>query len=303
MLAPHAALSAAELHTLRTSRVIIPVPDAVFRIEGPGTITCLQGLLTNDIVKLASDRAAWGAFLTPKGMIISDAWVIRDGDAAWVLVPDSARETMAQLFTRTLPPRLAKATDRSEDRAVHWLCGATASAPEHGMIATPEGEAPFVALMVGPIGGEATLIEQGWQSVSPAHADVLKVLLGWPSLGREIDERTLPQEVRFDELGGVRYDKGCYTGQETVSRLHFRGHANRALRGVRWDGDDAPADPSVVVGGKVVGTLRTIVRLDTQHLALAVLRREVGVGESVRTGNSDGVVIEPPFAIDPPAVA
>jgi folate-binding protein YgfZ len=303
MLAPHATLTAAELHTLRTARVAIPVADAVFRVEGPGAITCLQGLLSSDVAKLASGRAAWGAFLTPKGMIISDAWVIRDGDAAWVVVPGSARATLAQLFTRTLPPRLAKATDRSDDTVVHWLCGGIVSPVDNTVIAMPEGLAPFAAILLGRAGLPATLGEQGWHIGAPANADVLKVLLGWPSLGREIDDRTLPQEVRFDELGGVRYDKGCYTGQETVSRLHFRGHANRTLRGVRWGAGETPTDPSVLVGDKVMGTLRTIVQLGSECYALALLRREVGVGESVRTGESDGVVIEPPFAIDPPAVA
>src|SRR5262249_24994082 len=63
-----------------------------------------------------------------------------------------------------------------------------------------------------------------------------RLLGGWPTLGVEIDEKTLPQEVRYDEIGGVSYTKGCYTGQETVARLHFRGHTNRELRGLRWKG-------------------------------------------------------------------
>lgn len=303
MLAPHVTLTAAELHTVRTSRVVIPVADAVFRIEGPGTFACLQGLLTNDVVKLASGRTAWGAFLTPKGMIISDAWVVRDGDAAWVLVPSTARARITQLFARTLPPRLAKAADRTDDTQVHWLCGGTVAAVDHAVIASPEGLAPFAAIMCGPAGAHTTLVKHGWTLAAPAYADALKVLLGWPTLGREIDDRTLPQEVRFDELGGVRYDKGCYTGQETVSRLHFRGHANRALRGVRWTPGDAPVDVNIVTADKVVGTLRTVARLGDVTLALAILRREVAIGDSVHAGDREGSVIEPPFEIDPPAVA
>src|SRR5207244_10772940 len=52
-------------------------------------------------------------------------------------------------------------------------------------------------------------------------------------------DRTMPQEGRDDELGGVSYTKGCYTGQETVSRLHFRGHTNRYLRGLMFDAEPA----------------------------------------------------------------
>lgn len=305
MLAPHVSLTHADLHTLRNSRAVTPVADAVFRVEGAGTIACLQGLLTNDVVKLANHTAAWGAFLTPKGMIISDAWVIRDGDAAWVLTPASAHDTIKQLFARTLPPRLAKVIDQTDTMQLLWLCGGTPPSVDGAVVTKPDGSAPFTAMVLTQHATEttATLIDQGWTPTPPSCADVRKVLIGWPTLGREIDDRTLPQEVRFDELGGVKYDKGCYTGQETVARLHFRGHANRALRGVRWGAGDAPTDVNVTVAGKSVGTLRTIARLGDEYLALAIVRREVAIGDPVRTGETVGVVIEPPFELDPLAVA
>ncbi len=303
MLPAHITLSAAEIHTLRTSRVIIPVADAVFRIEGPGTISCLQGLLTCDVVKLASGAAAWGAFLTAKGMIIVDAWVVRDGEAAWIVVPSDGRAAMTQLFSRTLPPRLAKATDCGESTRAWWLIGGNVAALDRAFIATPQAHAPFAELMLAPAGADTALVHQGWKIGAASDAVALKVLLGWPSLGREIDDRTLPQEVRFDELDGVRYDKGCYTGQETIARLHFRGHANRTLRGISWMPGDGPTDVSVMAGGKHVGTLRTIAQIGEAYRALAVLRREVAIGDSVRIGESECLVIEPPFEIDPPAVA
>ena len=122
-LTPHMSLSESELVALRTTRQLIPVTDAVFRVDGPGAIDCLQGLLTNDVVKPASGTAIWGAFLTPKGMIVTDAWVLRDEAGAWVLVPAGMRSAMQQLFARTIPPRLATVTDRTDDTRVRWLCG------------------------------------------------------------------------------------------------------------------------------------------------------------------------------------
>src|SRR5258708_9948328 len=68
----------------------------------------------------------------------------------------------------------------------------------------------------------------------PAVLELGRILAGWPRLGAEIDQKTLPQEVRYDDINGVSYTKGCYTGQETVSRLHFRGHTNRHLGGLLW---------------------------------------------------------------------
>ncbi|HEY8061627.1 MAG TPA: hypothetical protein VID74_02460 [Gemmatimonadales bacterium] len=304
-LTPHMSLTETELVALRATRQIIPVTDAVFRVDGPGAIDCLQGLLTNDVVKPASGAAIWGAFLTPKGMIITDAWVLRDEAGAWVLVPVGMRSAMQQLFARTIPPRLATVTDRSDSTRVRWLCGGAPMVLPETPTFDPHGIAPFTAILLthDPVLTDGRLTEHGWKTAPAAYADVAKLLLGWPTLGREIDERTLPQEVRFDELGGVRYDKGCYTGQETVARLHFRGHTNRVLRGICWAPGDRPTDPAVSDGGKVVGTLRTIVQVGDRSVALATVRREVNVGEMVRAGESEGVVVEPPFDLREPAVA
>ena len=304
-LAPLVSITPGELDLLREARVFIPVDDAVFRIDGSGTIDCLQGLLTNDVAKLGNHAAAWGAFLTSKGMIITDAWVIRDGASAWVLVPASAHETTRQLFTRTMPPRIARVSDLTGATQVRWLCGGTPSAIEGATIARPREAAPFTTLMLTPdaTAHDAQLAAKGWVAVPAGHADVVRLLAGWPTLGREIDEKTLPQEVRFDALGGVKYDKGCYTGQETVARLHFRGHANRELRGVCWAPGERPTDTAVSDGEKVVGTLRTLVQVGDRSIALSVLRREITVGDTVRTGESEGVVIEPPFDLGEVTVA
>jgi folate-binding protein YgfZ len=304
MLSPNVALSRAELVSLLGARTAIAVPDAVLRVEGPGAIGCLQGLLTNDIAKLADGAAAWGAFLTPKGMIVSDAWVVRDGDAAWVLAPETAHETMQQLFARTMPPRIATVSDRTGTIRVRWLCGGIPDGMDGSTIALPAGTAPFAALMLAPDHAiDARLGAQGWNVAPASHADALKVIAGWPTLGREIDDRTLPQEVRFDELGGVKYDKGCYTGQETVARLHFRGHANRALRALRWAIGEGPTQRDLFAGEKNVGTLRTIARLGDECIALAILRREVAIGETVRSGDTDAIVIALPIDSPVPVVA
>lgn len=304
-LIPHVALTDAEFSAFRAERFAIPVDDAVFRIEGAGAIDCLQGLLTNDVVKPAKGTAIWGAFLTPKGMIITDAWVLREERGAWILVPAAMRDAMQQLLARSIPPRLAKVTDESDSVRARWLCGGAPTAHPDAELFAPHGVAPFTALVLtrDAAATDARLAQHGWNAAPPAHADVAKLLLGWPSLGREIDERTLPQEARFDELGGVKYDKGCYTGQETVARLHFRGHANRVLRGVCWAPGDRPTDTAVTDGEKVVGTLRTVAQLGDRSVALAMIRREVALGDTVRAGESEGVVVEPPIDLGEPAVA
>ena len=68
---------------------------------------------------------------------------------------------------------------------------------------------------------------------------IARVEAGWPEWGVDIDDTTIPQEANFDELHAISYTKGCYTGQETVARVHFRGHVNRHLRGLLFDDSSA----------------------------------------------------------------
>lgn len=293
-LQPDIAFTHAELERFRTGAHAVPVADAVFRLEGPGTIDCLQGILTNDMKRMTIGRAIWGAVLTPKGMIVSDAWVLRDDAGAWLLAPGGAREAMRQLLVRTIPPRLSRVTDHSDDRSVRWLLGHAGTPPDTAGSFTPQSIAPFTAVELRAVDAAPSDVAT-WAPAPASFADLAKLRLGWPTLGREIDDRTLPQEVRFDELDGVRYDKGCYTGQETVARLHFRGHANRVLRGVCWAPGEAPSSREVSDGGKTIGTLRTLAQLGDRAMALAVLRREIALGDTVRTGSSEGVVVDPPL--------
>lgn len=292
---PHVVLTGAETSALLDGRHVVPVPQAVFRIAGPGAVDCLQGMVTNDLVRAGVESLIWGALLTPKGMIVSDCWVHRDAEGIDLLVPLAMRDTILALLRRSVPPRLAKVTDRTDAVRVRWLLGRGHALPDQGGWA-PSGAAPFAALLVAP--GEepvdGRLQAAGWLAAPAAWADAARLLEGWPTLGREIDEKTLPQEVRFDELGGVRYDKGCYTGQETVARLHFRGHANRTLRGLLWTSGDAPADEALVADGKAVGTIRTLARFGERRAALAPIRREVATGARILAGGAEALVIEPP---------
>lgn len=289
-------LSRTDLVALRHDRLQVPRQDRLFELEGPGAVDCLQGLLTNDVRAAGEGRMVWGAILTPKGMIVSDAWVSPGERGARLIVPEAGHDAIAALLSRSIPPRLARVHDRGTAVAVSWLFGDVPEATDGIAILRPAGESPFRALALAE---RTTAREQlalaGWREVAPAVGDLAAMLLGWPVLGREIDDRTLPQEVRFDELGGVRYDKGCYTGQETVARLHFRGHANRSVKGLIWNEGATPGDRTVLVEGKNVGRVTTIGRVGERTIGLAMLRREVKLGATVLAGEAPATVTALPF--------
>ena len=124
----------------------------------------------------------------------------------------------------------------------------------------------------------AALRAHGAVAVGAALLEECRILAGHPRDGAEMDDHTLPQEVRLDALGGVSFEKGCYVGQETVARLHFRGHANRRLMGLAL-AEAAPASlPLEVRGdGPPLGRLTSAAWSEDRgrYVGLAVLRREV----------------------------
>ena len=114
----------------------------------------------------------------------------------------------------------------------------------------------------------------------------MRVESGRPRFGREMTTATIPQEAGINERA-VSFTKGCYIGQETVARLHYRGKPNRHLRGLRLERAAAAGDP-VRLGERELGTIGTAV-LSPAHgpIALAILRREAEPGATVEV--ADGI--------------
>jgi folate-binding protein YgfZ len=169
------------------------------------------------------------------------------------------------------------------------------------LVARGTPTSPFAALVAGPAdaiaAAQAALTAAGARTGSAEDAEAARILAGWPRLGAEIEERTLPQEVRYDEIGGVSYTKGCYVGQETVARLHFRGHTNRDLRGVVWErGPDVPpASGELRLDDKVVGEVRSVLQVDGHTVGLALVRREVATGTVLEAEAGPVRVVPLPF--------
>jgi folate-binding protein YgfZ len=309
------------LHMITRGAVVAAAQCAVFDVRGAGSLDCLQGLITNDLVKPGPGSMIYGALLTPKGMLVVDLWVLRRHDALTIITPLQGREAALETFQRSLPPRLAQLTDRTGEDGVLLVLGeqafevlralpvhlpeAAGRLVEHTTgalaltIARPPHPTYFQAMIAGPVlslhKAREVLEEAGALEGVPEDVEAARILAGWPGLGREIDSKTLPQEVRFDDLGGLSYTKGCYMGQETVARLHFRGHPNRELRGLVWTDPLPMIDRVVLSHGKEVGTVRSTLSLPGRRLGLCPLRREVAVGESVIAAGTAANVVNLPF--------
>jgi folate-binding protein YgfZ len=290
------------------------------RFTGAKAGEVLTGLVTNDVLGLAAGNGQYAAALTPKGRIIADPRILAGG--GWYLtdVPERAHAGWNALIQKFVNPRLARYTDESADTCDVGVSGphaaaliatlastsedSLASLPLYGHVALALGPHEALAVRVPGAGvpsydviapaaaHEALNEELAHAGAMAAHAEtwtVARVEAGWPEWGVDVDDTTIPQEANFDELDAISYSKGCYTGQEIVARVHFRGHVNRHLRGLRGDrcvpmtGAQLRDDT-----GAEVGDVRTSVTSPRRGpVAIGMVRREVPL-QGMLTAHWDG---------------
>jgi folate-binding protein YgfZ len=323
---PAEALTEHEAEAVMAGAFATQADVAAIEVAGSGAISCLQGLLTNDLEEAGDDGFRYGAVLTAKGMIVCDMWTARVGGHAHLSVPLEGKEALLALFKRFLPPRLAHPKDRSDHLAVLRVAG-----PQGITLAERAGiPVPGVGTSTDAVMGEAacvvsrptegadfglqiqleqsraakvlqSLAHAGATVTSPAALELARILTGWPRLGAEIDDKTLPQEVRFDTINGVSYTKGCYTGQETVARLHFRGHTNKEMVGLTWEGTIDQSDPAITQDDRPVGRVTSAAWLAPfqQYVGLGIVRRQTKRDRPVMAASSPAEVVRLPFELQP----
>jgi folate-binding protein YgfZ len=281
----------------------------IVAVTGPDGAEYLQGQLTNDVEALEPGDGQYAALLDRKGHMQSDMRVLRVGAEEILLDTEPvAREAVLRHLTMYSIGRQVAVADVSEERAILSLIGprsaepaGTAALPENaceettvaGVTCLAAGTAEGIDLIVAAGERErlhGALLEAGAVEVSPAAAELLRIEAGRPRFGAEMGTETMPAEAGIVE-DAVSFTKGCYIGQETVARLHYKGKPNRHLRGLRLS---APAEPGTALrlGEKEVGRLGSAgVSPARGAIGLAILRREAEPGDEVAVGE-DGVTAE-----------
>lgn len=285
---------------------------ARMRFTGAKAAEVLTGLVTNDVSALAAGQGQYAAALTAKGKVVADLRILALEDGFLTDTSPRARDGWHGIVRKYVNPRLAKYVDESTSLATLGIFGVQARyVAEHmtgighsalGLL-TPYSHVTIardgynVVVMRSPEleieGYELFLPSEYFQAMwdvamsaraTPAGLaawEIARVEAGRPEWGIDMDDATIPQEANLEELGAISYTKGCYTGQEVVARVHFRGHVNRALRGLRASGAAAPPPRAALFDAtnKSVGDVRSSVSSPRLGgVALGMIRREVGIG-------------------------
>ena len=219
----------------------------VLRVSGAEARGFLQGLFTCDVERVAPGNPAFGALLTPQGKIIVDFILTEQDDAFWLDVPATLT---ADLLKRLRLYRLRAQidlSDLSETMGVQAIWGE--EAPPAGAQPDPR----HANLGARLIADRATLAGNPGDR---AAYEAQRIACGIPQGGADFAYgEAFPHEANMDLIGGVDFKKGCYVGQEVVSRVHHRGTARRRILPATF-AVEAPAPGTPVLAGDTeVGTL------------------------------------------------
>jgi len=292
------------------------------RISGAKAAELVTGMVTNDVSALVPGEGQYAAALTPKGKIVADLRIFALEDGFLIDTSAAAGPGWKEMIRKYINPRVAPYHDVSAELSDLGVFGRSARSvvsklfdaddkdllplPPYGHISrsfadvtviiarVPEidldGFEIFIpSTVVGAVKGKfhAAGVAQGTLETW----EIARIESGRPQWGVDMDDSTLPQEANFDELGAISYTKGCYIGQETVARVHFRGHVNRFLRRLRFVTRPAPPKGAELVDetGKVIGEIRSAA-LSPRFggVALGMVRREIPPGTTLQARWPDG---------------
>ncbi len=330
------ATIAREYSALRRSAVVFDRGErSRGRFQGAQARETLTGLVTNDVQALVPGAGQYAAALTPKGKITSDVRIFARAEELFVDLPPRAAAGWWAMVRKYVNPRVTRYADVAQEYGTLGVYGVRA----RELVAAACGRtAPELAaldmyahLPLGPGNADGFLARvpelglEGYDLILPSDAVpqrlerlrsfgavpgspgawmLARIEAGRPEWGLDMDDSTLAQEANLETLNAISFTKGCYTGQETVARIHFRGHVNRCLRGLAFDADLLPPPGTHLhdADGRDVGDIRSAARSPRLGgVALGMVRHEVATGSSLNAvwnaGSLAVVVQELPFPL------
>lgn len=299
---------------LSDGAVVVDRSDRLrMQFSGEKAAESLTGLVTNDVVALAPGQGQYAAALTNKGKILADVRIFRHHDGFLVDANPVAGPQWAGMIRKFVNPRLAKYQDVSALTGDLGIFGTRAHALVRSVLGVdlPGDANPYSHMSVRH--GESTLTVvhapdfgvPGFDIIGPREAisglgasfigagaieeatdalNIARIEAGRPEWGVDMDDSMLAQEMDMERLNAISFTKGCYTGQETVARVHYRGHVNRLLRGLRFTEPTVPPIGAALMdaSGKEVGTVKSgAISPRFGPIALGLVRREVEPGTAL----------------------
>ena len=304
----------AEYAALKDGAAITERPQAVLRLTGKDPAGMLEAVLTNEVPKEAG-RGVYALLLDSKGRVQTDLRVLKGAEGILVVTEPEGAEAARDILGRYAPFSRVK-LDAPDDWRVLGLYGPQApglpgglNLQEHETAAVEIGGSPVLAAGVaGPVPGydllgpagllrkaREHLVAEGAMPVGTQAYETVRVEARIPRFGADVTPENFPAEAGILDRA-VSFSKGCYPGQETVARMHYRGHPNRALHRLKIEGTPPPPDTPTLQNEKQVGKITSVAPLpvDGETLALGYLHRNADLQSSLTADNAPVVPVTNP---------
>ena len=256
-----------------SDNTIYPITHlAILKIDGNDAAKLLQGQVTCNINDITETQSSPGALCTPKGRAITTFLLTKTNDAFLMVLPRELLETVKKRLQMYILRSAVTLTDCSEQLCLIGLL--QANNPDNKLFSTSQQDslsitidnAPNRQLIITEVDQAITLwsdrvTHQGFIPAPSEQWRYLDILAGLPWLTSETSEEFIPQMLNLDQLGGISYNKGCYTGQEIVARTHYLGKAKRALCLAECDTNLIPLPNSAIVNTDPSNTEQTSTKI------------------------------------------
>ncbi|MDQ3962492.1 MAG: hypothetical protein M3277_01020 [Actinomycetota bacterium] len=260
------------------------------RLTGPQRAWFLEQILTNTFEDLTPGGSRDAALLTAHGRMVGYMETVATDDSLLMHFEPELKETLPEAIGRYVLATDVEIGDVSDDRALILIAGDgwEQIAANLGVQTIPHPTrslgipAGYVWVARDKIVGVVAAVKDcGARAAEESELEAIRIENAVPRWGREMDDKTFPQEVAIDE-DAVHYDKGCYVGQEAMAKIHLRGKVNRRLRALESPEPLAPGT-ELFSDGDQVG----IVTSSADNKALGMLRYTIYPGDLVTAGDLD----------------
>ncbi|MGH2747832.1 MAG: YgfZ/GcvT domain-containing protein [Actinomycetota bacterium] len=268
---------------------------AKLRFTGEQRAWFLHQIMTQAFEDIAPGEARDAVLLTHHGRMVGYMETLATEDAILAHFEPELRSSFAEAIGRYVFATRVEITDVTEDMGLMLVAGprteemvalAPAGSPIHRTRSLGVDASYVWVSRAGVKELVAVLDKAGCRAAPEEELEAIRIANGIPRWGRDMTEKTLPQEARL-EGGAVHLDKGCYVGQEAVAKIHFRGKVNRLLRRIEIEGA-VEAGAEVMLDGDRVG----VVTSAAGERALAMLKHRVEPGTTVQIGDVKATVVE-----------
>ncbi|MEL0638168.1 hypothetical protein V6259_15560 [Marinomonas sp. TI.3.20] len=259
----------------------------ILRINGSDASKLLQGQASCDMTKLSESTGLYGAICSVKGRIISNFFVIQEQEDTLLIMNKPLVEIALNHLKKYAVFFQVNLSDASEEYAIesHFSTSTSSAIPDalpeqlpveigNESITLAISDSPTRATLCLQRKHDAVVEQVNEKMPAPSQTELLSLLTARPLIDVEQSEKVLPQWLNMQRTGGISFTKGCYTGQEIVARMQYRGKSKKQLALFSWEGDHDVSPTLLDSEGKSIGSVFKSARFNNLNIAQIILNIE-----------------------------